>query len=97
MNLDRYTQKAQEAVVQSQQIAQNLNHQSIEPIHLLLALLQQLEGVVPAIVTKLAGSTNALVAELQQALDKMPKITGSGAGEVGLARTTADVLQSAER
>jgi ATP-dependent Clp protease ATP-binding subunit ClpB len=97
MNLDRYTQKAQEAVVQSQQIAQNLNHQSIEPIHLLLALLQQLEGVVPAIVTKLAGSTNALVAELQQALDKMPKITGPGAGEVGLARTTADVLQSAER
>ena len=97
MNLDRYTQKAQEAIVQSQQIAQNLNHQSIEPIHLLLALLQQLEGVVPAIVTKLAGSTNALVAELQQALDKMPKITGSGAGEVGLARTTADVLQSAER
>ncbi|MEN6482677.1 MAG: ATP-dependent chaperone ClpB [Anaerolineaceae bacterium] len=97
MTLDRYTQKAQEAIIQSQQIAQNLNHQSIEPIHLLLALLQQLEGVVPAIVTKLAGSTNALVAELQQALDKMPKITGPGAGEVGLARTTADVLQSAER
>jgi ATP-dependent Clp protease ATP-binding subunit ClpB len=97
MNLDHYTQKAQEAIVQSQQIAQDLNHQSIEPVHLMLALVQQTEGVVPAIVTKLAGSTAALREELRQALEKLPKITGSGAGEVGLARTTADVLQAAER
>jgi ATP-dependent Clp protease ATP-binding subunit ClpB len=40
MNLDRYTQKAQEAILQSQQIAQDLDHQSIEPTHLLLALVQ---------------------------------------------------------
>ncbi len=97
MNLDRYTQKAQEAIVQSQQIAQELTHQSIEPTHLLLALLQQEEGVVPAIVTKLAGSTRALIDELRQALEKLPKVTGSGAGPAGLGRTTADVLQSAER
>ncbi len=97
MNLDRYTQKAQEAVVQAQQIAQDLNHQSIEPSHLLLALVQQQEGVVPAIVTKLAGSTQGLINELRQTLEKQPKVTGSGAGEIGLARPTADVLQAAER
>lgn len=97
MNLDRYTQKAQEAVIQSQQIAQDLHHQTIEPTHLLLALLQQDEGVVPAIVTKLSGSTAALRQELRQALEKMPKITGSGAGETGLGRTTAEVLKAAER
>ena len=97
MNLDRYTQKAQEAVIQSQQIAQDLHHQVIEPTHLLLALLQQDEGVVPAIVTKLSGSTTALRQELRQALEKMPKITGSGTGEIGLARTTADTLKAAER
>ncbi len=97
MNLDRYTQKAQEAVVQSQQIAQDFNHQSIEPAHLLLALLQQEEGVVPAIVIKLAGSTRALIDELRQTLEKLPKVTGSGASPIGLGRTTADVLQSAER
>jgi ATP-dependent Clp protease ATP-binding subunit ClpB len=97
MNLDRFTQKAQEAIVQSQQIAQEMNHQSIEPAHLLLALLQPQEGVVPAIVTKLSGSTLGLREELTQSLDHLPKITGSGVGEVGLSRAAADVLQAAER
>jgi ATP-dependent Clp protease ATP-binding subunit ClpB len=97
MNLDRFTQKAQEAIVQSQQIAQEMNHQSIEPAHLLLALLQPQEGVVPAIVTKLSGSTLGLREELTQSLDHLPKITGSGVGEVGLSRPAADVLQAAER
>ncbi|MBP9040435.1 MAG: ATP-dependent chaperone ClpB [Anaerolineaceae bacterium] len=97
MNLDRYTQKAQEAVIQSQQLAHDLHHQAIEPIHLLLALLQQDEGIVPAIVTKLSGSTSALRQELHQVLEKMPKITGTSVGEPGLAHTTADVLKAAER
>jgi ATP-dependent Clp protease ATP-binding subunit ClpB len=97
MNLDRYTQKAQEAIIQSQQIAQDLHHQSIEPTHLLLSLLQQDEGVVPAIVTKLSGSTAALRQELHQGLEKLPKVTGSGAGEAGLGHTTAEVLKAAER
>ena len=47
MELDKFTQKAQQALVQSQQLASDLNHQNIEPAHLLLALLQQDQGVVP--------------------------------------------------
>ena len=97
MNLDRFTQKAQEAILQSQQIARENNHQSIEPVHLLLALIQQEEGVVPAIITKVAGSTSALRAELQQALEKMPRVTGAGISDVGLGRTTANLLDAAER
>jgi ATP-dependent chaperone ClpB len=97
MNLDRFTQKAQEAIVQSQHLAQDMNNQTIEPLHLLLALVQQEEGVVPAIVTKLAGSTAALREELQLAIEKLPKVTGSGAGEAGLSRPAADVLNAAER
>ena len=60
MNLERFTQKAQEAIIQSQQMAQEYNHQSIEPAHLLLALLQQDEGVVPAVVTRVAAGVSAL-------------------------------------
>ncbi|HOV07345.1 MAG TPA: Clp protease N-terminal domain-containing protein, partial [Anaerolineaceae bacterium] len=97
MNLDRFTQKAQEAILQSQQIARENNHQSIEPVHLLLALIQQEEGVVPAIITKVAGSTSALRAELQQAVENMPRVTGAGIGDVGLGRTTANLLDAAER
>jgi len=96
MNLDRYTQKAQEAISHAQQLAQDLKHQNIEPIHLLLALLQQDEGVVPAIVTKVAGSPIALREEIQQELEKRPKVYGSNT-ELGLSQAASTVLSAAER
>jgi ATP-dependent Clp protease ATP-binding subunit ClpB len=96
MNLNNYTQKSQEAILQAQHIAQDYSHQAIEPAHLLLALLTQDEGVVPAIVDKVAGSGQALRAELTRELEKHPKIHGANA-EVGLAQTTADALRAAER
>ncbi len=97
MNLDKYTQKAQEALFQAQQLARDLNHQSLEPAHLLLALLQQEEGVVPALVTKVSGSVAAIRDELRRELENRPKVYGGGSAEVGMARPTADVLSAAER
>jgi ATP-dependent Clp protease ATP-binding subunit ClpB len=96
MKLDKFTQKSQEAIFQAQEIARDYNHQSIEPAHLLLALIRQDQGVVPAIVTKVAGSVQALRDELQNELARRPKIQGAGM-EVGLAQTTADALTAAER
>ncbi len=96
MNLNQFTQKSQEAIFRSQQIAQDYHHQAIEPIHLLFALLTQEEGIVPAIVTRIAGSTLALREELQKELDRRPKIQGAGL-EVGLSQAAADVLTGAER
>jgi len=95
MNLNNYTQKSQEAILNAQNLAQDLNHQSIEPAHLLLSLLKQEEGVVPAIVNKVAGSAQALRNELTHDLESRPKIHGSNA-DVGLAQSTADVLKAAE-
>jgi ATP-dependent Clp protease ATP-binding subunit ClpB len=97
MNLDKFTQKAQEALLQSQQLASELHHQQIEPAHLLLALLNQDQGVVPAIVTKVAGSAVALREEVQKELDDQPKVFGDGAGQPGLSRQTSDVISAAER
>jgi ATP-dependent Clp protease ATP-binding subunit ClpB len=96
MNLNNYTQKSQEALMHAQQIAQDHNHQSIEPVHLLLSLLKQDEGVVPAIVNKVAGSAQALRNELTRDLESKPKIHGSNA-DIGLAQSTSDVLKAAER
>jgi len=96
MNLDKYTQKSQEAILAAQQLAQDYNHQSIEPVHLLLALLKQEQGVVPAIVTKVAGSPLALRQDLQNELDKRPRISGANM-DVGLSRPATDALQAAER
>jgi ATP-dependent Clp protease ATP-binding subunit ClpB len=97
MNLDKYTQKAQEAVLQAQTLAGDFNHQLIEPAHLLLALLEQKEGVVPALVTKISGSTGGIVADLRKDLESRPKVTGPGSGDVSLSRTSADILSAAER
>jgi len=97
MDLNQYTQKAQQALIQSQQLASNMNHQTIEPAHLLLALLNQEQGVVPAIVTKVSGSSAALRDEVEKDLEKKPKVYGGGSGQPGMAKTTVDVTNIAER
>ena len=96
MNLDKYTKKSQEALLNAQRLAQDFNHQAVEPGHLLLALLYQEDGVVPAVVTKVAGSVLALQTDLTSDLEKRAKVYG-GSGEIGLARPTSDVLATAER
>jgi ATP-dependent Clp protease ATP-binding subunit ClpB len=96
MNLDKYTQKSQEAILSAQNLAQELNQQSIEPAHLLLALLRQEEGVVPALVTKIAGSVLALREEVQKDLESRPKVYG-GNVQAGLSRQASDTLAAAER
>ena len=97
MNLEKFTQKAQEAVIDSQQLARDLNHQFIEPAHILLALLQQEDGIVPILISQVAGSVMAIRNDVYQELEKRPSVTGSGAGEVRLSRPAADALQAAER
>ena len=96
MNLDKFTQKSQEAILAAQTLARDLNHQAIEPAHLLLALLRQDEGVVPAVVTNVAGSISGLREELMKDLENRPKVYGGG-GEVGLSRQGAEALTAAER
>ncbi|MFN2303314.1 MAG: Clp protease N-terminal domain-containing protein, partial [Anaerolineales bacterium] len=97
MDLNNYTQKAQQAIIQSQQLAADLNHQTIEPAHLLLALLQQDQGVVPAIVTKVAGSPAALREEIRRELDEKPKVYSTSTTPPGLSQPTANVTSTAER
>jgi ATP-dependent Clp protease ATP-binding subunit ClpB len=96
MNLEKYTRKSQEAILATQRLAQDYNHQNIEPAHMLMALLKQEQGVVPAIVTKVSGSSLALRDELKLELEQRSKVSGSNM-DVGLSRPAADVLQAAER
>ena len=77
MNLEKYTQKSQEALLAAQHLAQDYQHQVVEPIHLLLALVQQQDGIVRAIITKVSGGTQAIQEELSNELDKRPKIQGA--------------------
>jgi len=96
MDLERYTQKAQQAILDAQQRAMDFRHSSVEPVHLLLALLRQAEGVAPAIATRIAGSPSMLVEELERDLAGRPKVYG-GSDRPGLSRATVDALTAAER
>ena len=96
MDLNKFTQKAQEAIYESQEIARGAGHQTIEPAHLLQALLQQSDGVVPAVVTKIAGNTQALLEEVKNDLANRPKVSG-WSGDVGLSQSAAKTLEAAER
>ncbi len=83
MRFDKLTVKAQEAVQAAQSLADQGNHQALEPEHLLLALIQQQEGVVGPLLAKLGARPEAIVRLVQAELDKLPKVSGGGRQYVG--------------
>jgi ATP-dependent Clp protease ATP-binding subunit ClpB len=95
MNLNKYTQKAQEAVINGQTIAQEYNHSQIEPTHLLAALLRQDEGVVPQIVKRLGVDLGVLVDRVEETLQRMSRV--SGGAQPGLSRELSNIVRQAER
>jgi ATP-dependent Clp protease ATP-binding subunit ClpB len=96
MDLNRYTQKAQESMLAAQGLAQEYHHSQIEPVHLLLALLQQSDGVVPQIAQRVGASPGLLINELEAELNRRPKAYGATA-QVGLSRRLADLAAEAEK
>ena len=91
MRLDKLTLKAQEALSAAQEIAATHGHQQVEPLHLLAALLQQQEGVVPPLLGKLGVRGESVTAEIEKDLGHLPKVTG--AGEQYLSKASNDVLK----
>src|SRR3990172_2755530 len=78
MRFDKLTVKAQEAVQAAQSLADQQSHQAMEPEHLLLALIQQQEGVVGPVLAKLGARPEAIAREVEEELRKLPKVKGGG-------------------
>ncbi|NQW04122.1 MAG: ATP-dependent chaperone ClpB [Acidobacteria bacterium] len=76
MNLSRYTEKAQEAVLAAQQLAERHGHPEMAPEHLLAALVDQRDGIVPAILGKMQRETTAISAAARDLLAALPKVHG---------------------
>jgi ATP-dependent Clp protease ATP-binding subunit ClpB len=93
MRLDRFTERSQEALQAAQQAAQTLQHPTVDPEHLLLALLEQPEGLVPTMLRRLEAQPEPMAARLQASLEARPKQVGGGEPSVGPALRT--VLMSA--
>ena len=94
MNLNRYTEKAQEAVLGAQQAAERAGNPELLPEHLTLALVSQPDGIVPAVLAKMQVDAGALAKGLQILVDKLPRVHGGA--QLGLARRTQQVFQAAE-
>jgi ATP-dependent Clp protease ATP-binding subunit ClpB len=94
MNLNRYTEKAQEAIANAQQIAEREHHPQIEPEHLLGTLATQRGGVVPDVLRKMQVDPDLVAADVQRALGKLPKAHGTS--QPGLSPRLRAVLNKAE-
>ena len=77
VRFDKFTLKAQEAVQSAQDIAARHDHQQIEPLHLLGALVAQHDGIVPPLLSRLGVRPEALASEIEARLERLPKVTGS--------------------
>src|SRR4029453_237201 len=86
MRLDKLTVKAQEAVQAAQSLADQGNHQAIDPEHLLQALLQQQEGVVGPLLAKLGARPETLARQGQTEIDKLATVRGSAARQYASPR-----------
>ncbi len=95
MNLNKYTEKAQEAVVGSQEVAREMGHPQIEPEHLLVTLIDQPQGVVPEVLRKLGADPAVVGRDVRAALAGQPQAYGGQAP--ALSPRLAGVTDTAER
>src|SRR5580692_625332 len=77
---DKLTQKAQEAVQQAQEIAAQNGHQAVHPLHLLISLAREREGIVRPVLEKCGVHPDPLIGEAERQLTSIPKVTGQPSG-----------------
>jgi ATP-dependent Clp protease ATP-binding subunit ClpB len=95
MNLQKFTLKAQEAVQEALQIAASKNHQGLEPAHVLRALLEEDGGVVRSILSRLGANADALAKAADEAMDKLPVVSGTSVSGQYLSENLKKVFDRA--
>ncbi|MBW1823817.1 MAG: ATP-dependent chaperone ClpB [Deltaproteobacteria bacterium] len=92
MRFDKFTIKAQEAIQESQNIAEKYDHQQIEPEHILMALTLPQEGIVAPLLQKLGVDPAVVMQKTEQALQKIPRVQGGGEGQLYISPRSKKVL-----
>ena len=95
MRLDRWTLKAQEALRDAQGLAEGSGHPEIRPLHLLVTLVEQSEGIVAPVLQRLGADPRALAKAAREALSAAPRVDGSQGG-AALSRDLTGLINEAE-
>ena len=95
MDMDRFTDKAQEAIGAAQEIALRMNHQQVDGEHLHMALLTQKEGLIPRLISFTGVDIGLLISDVQRELDKLPAVYGTGASGLYASRRLNSILLQA--
>lgn len=96
MNIDKFTEKAQEVIASSQEIAIRLGHQQIDGEHLHLAMLDQDDGLIPKLISYMGINVEMYRNDVERELEKLPKVYGSGASSMYATRRFNEILIRAE-
>ncbi len=97
MNMEKLTQKSQQALIDAQALAAEQHHTEINPEHVLQALLKQEEGLAVRLLHKLGKDIEPFNRKVRQALDKKPKVTGSSSGQPYMSKALTSLLGEAEK
>ena len=96
MRFDKFTYKAQEALQEVQSVAHRFNHQEIRPEHLLYVLVEQGEGVIPALLQRLGVKPDMVRSAIETEIKRLPKVySEGGAAEAYLSRDLVRLLETA--
>ncbi len=95
MRYDKLTLKAQEALQEADSLAHSYNHASLEPEHMLLALLDQKDGIVPPLLDRIGADPGELSSAVKQSLARKPKVTGDA--QLTMSPQLSRVLNKAEQ
>ncbi|MBQ6061815.1 MAG: ATP-dependent chaperone ClpB [Clostridia bacterium] len=97
MNMNQFTQKTLAALQRSQALAVEYGHPEVQPEHMMLALTEDGNDLIPQLLGKCGASVDALRRSLEETLSRMPHASGAGSGNVYLAKDTEKALLEAER
>jgi ATP-dependent Clp protease ATP-binding subunit ClpB len=97
MNIEKYTERARGFIQSAQSLAMREGHQQFTPEHVLKVLLDDEEGLSAGLIDKAGGRSRDALRDTELALAKLPKVQGSGAGQLYLAPATARIFDNAER
>ena len=97
MNIEKYTERSRGFIQSAQSLAMREGHQQFSTLHLLKVLLDDNEGLAAGLIDRAGGNSRAILKATEDALGKVPKVSGGGAGQIYLAPELARTFDAAEK